>query len=137
MGNLGGGEILVILLVALIVLGPTRLPEAARQIGKAATELRRISGGFQRELREAITDPIEETKAMMKGQVTPGRPTRPAEPAGSGGSDDDGRGARSEADAVSAPEPGRQPATAAEPVTDPEPDAGPSAESRADPATER
>ena len=34
MGNLGGGEILVILLVALLVLGPSKLPDAARQLGK-------------------------------------------------------------------------------------------------------
>ena len=33
MFNLGGGEMLVILLLALIVLGPERLPEAARQVG--------------------------------------------------------------------------------------------------------
>ncbi|NIR34626.1 MAG: twin-arginine translocase TatA/TatE family subunit, partial [Actinobacteria bacterium] len=48
MGNLGGMELLVILLVALIVLGPTKLPEAARQVGKAVNELRRLSSGFQR-----------------------------------------------------------------------------------------
>ena len=35
MFNVGGGELLVILLIALIVLGPQRLPDAARQIGKA------------------------------------------------------------------------------------------------------
>jgi TatA/E family protein of Tat protein translocase len=35
MGNIGGGEILIVLLAALIFLGPSKLPEAARQIGKA------------------------------------------------------------------------------------------------------
>lgn len=59
MGNLGGMEILVILLVALIVLGPTKLPEAARQVGKAVNELRRLSSGFQRELRDALEEPLE------------------------------------------------------------------------------
>ena len=56
MFNLGGGEILVILLVALIVLGPTRLPDAARQVGKAMNELRRVSTGFQNELRSAVDE---------------------------------------------------------------------------------
>jgi len=69
MSNIGGLEIIVVLLVALIVLGPTKLPDAARQIGKAVTELRRVSGSFQRELREAIHDPIVEAEARARGAV--------------------------------------------------------------------
>jgi Tat protein translocase TatB subunit len=56
MFNIGGGEFLVIALIALIVLGPQRLPDAARQIGKTMGELRRISSGFQNELRSALDD---------------------------------------------------------------------------------
>jgi len=63
MGNLGGPEILVILLVALMVLGPNKLPEAAHQIGKAVTELRRMSSGFQQEMRDAMVDPELEQQA--------------------------------------------------------------------------
>ncbi|MEM9200094.1 MAG: Sec-independent protein translocase protein TatB [Actinomycetota bacterium] len=58
MGNIGSGELLVIFFVALMVLGPNKLPEAARQVGKAVNEVRRISGGFQREMREAMNEPI-------------------------------------------------------------------------------
>ena len=65
MGNLGGGEILVILLVALIVLGPTRLPPAIRQVGKVVGEIRRIGQGFQQELREAAK-PLQEATADLK-----------------------------------------------------------------------
>ncbi|MDQ3928189.1 MAG: twin-arginine translocase TatA/TatE family subunit [Chloroflexota bacterium] len=39
--GMGFGEILLILLVALIVLGPERLPEAARTVGKGIAEIRR------------------------------------------------------------------------------------------------
>ena len=46
MFNVGGGELLVILLIALIVLGPERLPRGARQMGRALGELRRISSSF-------------------------------------------------------------------------------------------
>jgi sec-independent protein translocase protein TatB len=56
MFNVGGGELLVILLVALIVLGPSRMPEAARTVGKVVGEIRRISTGFQREIREAFDE---------------------------------------------------------------------------------
>ena len=54
MFNLGGGEIIVIMVIALIVLGPQRLPDAARQIGKTMSELRRLSTGFQDEVRSAL-----------------------------------------------------------------------------------
>ena len=65
MGNLGGAEILVILLVALIVLGPTKLPPAVRQVGKVVGEIRRIGQGFQQELREAAK-PLQEATADLK-----------------------------------------------------------------------
>jgi Tat protein translocase TatB subunit len=54
MFNVGGGELLVIMLIALIVLGPQRLPDAARQVGKVMSEVRRVSSGFQRELKDAF-----------------------------------------------------------------------------------
>src|SRR5688572_5769896 len=63
MGNLGGGEVLVIMLVALLVLGPSKLPDAARQLGKAVAEFRKVSGGFQRELRAALEAEPEPTPA--------------------------------------------------------------------------
>ncbi|MFZ6002560.1 MAG: Sec-independent protein translocase protein TatB [Actinomycetota bacterium] len=56
MFNIGGGEFLVIALIALIVLGPQRLPDAARQVGKAMGELRRLSTGFQNELKDALAE---------------------------------------------------------------------------------
>ena len=54
MFNVGGGELIVILLIALIVLGPNRLPDAARTIGKTMGELRRLSSSFQNEVRGAL-----------------------------------------------------------------------------------
>jgi sec-independent protein translocase protein TatB len=56
MFNVGGGELLVIVLVALIVLGPQRLPDAMRTVGRVVGEVRRISSGFQQELRDAFED---------------------------------------------------------------------------------
>lgn len=65
-GNLGAGEILLVLLIALIVLGPDKLPDAARKIGNVMGELRRMSNGFQEEFRAAIDDagrpPLEPVK---------------------------------------------------------------------------
>ena len=55
MGNIGGPELLVILIVALLVLGPNRLPQAARSMGKAMAEFRRVTGGLQNEVRDAMS----------------------------------------------------------------------------------
>jgi sec-independent protein translocase protein TatB len=68
MGNVGGGEILVILLAALLILGPNKLPEAARQIGRAMGELRKVTSGFQRELQDALKD-TDDTQARKRGEA--------------------------------------------------------------------
>lgn len=54
MFNVGGGEMVAIFLLALIVLGPERLPKAMGQVGRAVGQLRRMSSGFQDEIRRAM-----------------------------------------------------------------------------------
>jgi sec-independent protein translocase protein TatB len=53
-------EVLFILLLALIVLGPRRLPEIGRQIGKALAELRRAKYEFTRQIEDEIRKIEEE-----------------------------------------------------------------------------
>ncbi len=78
MFNVGGGELLIIFLVALVVLGPTKLPEAARQVGKIMGEFRRLSAGFQNELKSAMDDPV--ARAMADAEKVDVRtPTKPRE----------------------------------------------------------
>lgn len=71
--NLTPNEVLIIALVALVVLGPQRLPEAARQIGKGYRELRKMSTSVRAEIDtalkepvEAITNPINEIKGSLQ-----------------------------------------------------------------------
>ncbi|MGI8809501.1 MAG: twin-arginine translocase TatA/TatE family subunit [Acidimicrobiales bacterium] len=85
--SLGPAEIMVILVVALIVLGPKRLPEAGRQVGKAIAEVRKWSQGFQDEIR-SVVDPINGPPSYSEPQ--PGyQPPRPAGPAETPPSTDD------------------------------------------------
>lgn len=77
MGSLGGAEILVILVVALLVLGPERLPEAARQVGRVMAEVRRMSSGFQAEIRDAMQTPV--AGPAVPPDPTPATPTAPQE----------------------------------------------------------
>lgn len=58
MFNIGSGEMVVIFLLALLVLGPERLPKAMGQVGRAVAQMRKLSSGFQDEIRRAM-DPIE------------------------------------------------------------------------------
>jgi sec-independent protein translocase protein TatA len=69
--SLGPMEILAILVVALIVLGPKRLPEAGRQIGKALAEVRRWSHTMQNEIRDVIeSEPTPTAKTTSATTTT-------------------------------------------------------------------
>lgn len=59
MFNIGPAEVMVVLLIALIVLGPSKLPDAARQVGRAIGEMRKLSSGFQAEMRDALKEPVD------------------------------------------------------------------------------
>jgi Tat protein translocase TatB subunit len=54
MFGISGAEVMVILLVALVVLGPDRLPVVARKAGQVLGELRKVSAGFEAEMRTAM-----------------------------------------------------------------------------------
>jgi sec-independent protein translocase protein TatB len=60
--NLSGSEIIVILLLALVILGPEKLPEAMRKAGKAYSELRKMANSFQSEVRSALDEPMSELR---------------------------------------------------------------------------
>ena len=53
-GQLGWGEILVILLVGLFVFGPERLPGVARDAGKMLRQLRSMANGVRDDIRSEL-----------------------------------------------------------------------------------
>jgi len=55
--NLGAPEVLLLVIFALILFGPKRLPEIGRQVGKAIAEVRRLSREFETEVKQA-TEPF-------------------------------------------------------------------------------
>ena len=69
MGNIGSGEVLVVLVLGLLILGPERLPDFARKIGSFLKQAKRMSRSFQEELRSAIEDHEVENKARAQGAL--------------------------------------------------------------------
>jgi sec-independent protein translocase protein TatA len=64
--SIGFGEIVIILLFALIIFGPKRLPEMGRTIGRGMKEFRRAASDLKQELeadeiREELQAGLEET----------------------------------------------------------------------------
>ncbi len=72
MFNINGWELAIILVLALILFGPERLPEAAAQAGRAWRQLQGLTAGataeLTRELQAAVTE-AERAQEMLTGAV--------------------------------------------------------------------
>ena len=89
--NIGPQELLIILVIALIVVGPQRLPALGRSIGRGLRELRKAQDEVKRTIQVNLDDepPNGRSGARPTGRVRPGGPAgahaadrdRSAEPA--------------------------------------------------------
>ena len=59
--GVGLPEVTVILVLALLIFGPKKLPELGKQLGKTLQSLKNASNEFQNELNKAVNEP-EDTK---------------------------------------------------------------------------
>lgn len=71
--NIGPGEVLVILVIALVVLGPTRLPATARTMGRVLAKTRNLVRKFQEEMQAAADAPLELLARERGRSEQPGR----------------------------------------------------------------
>lgn len=53
MPNIGFAELVVVLVLALIIFGPGKLPDVGRAVGKAIREFKQASKKVQEEIEEA------------------------------------------------------------------------------------
>lgn len=69
MFNLQGGELIIIALLALVVLGPEKLPEAARWFGRMYAQVRRMGDGFTKEFQSAVKEPLDDLRSAVSDPV--------------------------------------------------------------------
>ncbi|MBI3948883.1 MAG: twin-arginine translocase TatA/TatE family subunit [Acidobacteria bacterium] len=76
-GSLGWTEILFILVIALIIFGPRKLPQLGRTLGESLAQFRRASEDFKRSWEQEIT--LEE-KRLSPPTPSPSTPSPVDEP---------------------------------------------------------
>ena len=69
--GVGLPEVTVILILALLIFGPKKLPELGKQLGKTLKSLKKASNEFQNEIDQVINeeDKTELTKSIEKNQT--------------------------------------------------------------------
>jgi len=67
MFNLSGSEIVFLLIIGLVVLGPEKLPTALRKAGRLYGEFRRITSGAESDFRSAFAEPLRELQDTASG----------------------------------------------------------------------
>ncbi len=92
--NISGGEILFVLLVALLLFGAKGFPNIARQMGKGIQQVRKASGELQKDIRES-TDQVKGSADQVREELDQMDPRRNAPSEGEekerGGASKDGR----------------------------------------------
>jgi sec-independent protein translocase protein TatB len=76
MFGMGGSEIIVILVVALLFLGPDKLPQAAKSLSKGIRDIKKQSRSLQQQIEsdEQIGGAIRDLKSALRGEELPVRP---------------------------------------------------------------
>lgn len=68
-GSLGGPEVVLILVIALIVFGPRRLPDIGKSMGKMLAEFRKASNDFKRTIEEEVE--ADKIRASIESRPEP------------------------------------------------------------------
>ena len=69
-GSLGLGEIVLVAVVALIVIGPDKLPDVARSVGKGLAEFRKVTNELRWQLMSTVEEPSKRRPPPRTPRVT-------------------------------------------------------------------
>jgi len=64
--NLGGAELMLVLLVILIFFGPKKIPELANSFGKGLRKFREAKAGMEEQFRTAMKEPVDAMRDAQK-----------------------------------------------------------------------
>jgi TatA/E family protein of Tat protein translocase len=82
MPNIGAPELIIILVIALLILGPGKLPEVGASIGKSIREFRKASSDLSDSVKVDTSPlPPAETPAAQTAAEAPAAPAASSEPA--------------------------------------------------------
>jgi len=119
-GTLGGPELFLIFVVALIVFGPRKLPEIGKSLGKMMGEFRRASNEFRSTIENEVeAEKIRDSMRIEPPKVEPVAPPAAASTAEPAVTDYPGG---PETTPVTEPPPAADPPAAAETVAEPVPE---------------
>lgn len=76
--NISGEEFLILVFVALVLIGPERLPQYAEQLGRLVKTLREMMAGAKTSLKEELGDDYAELAKFDPRQYDPRRIVREA-----------------------------------------------------------
>jgi sec-independent protein translocase protein TatA len=71
MFNIGPLELMVILVIALLVVGPHRLPEVGRSIGRGIREFRKAQDEVQKTIQSALNEPASAARSVPRADAAP------------------------------------------------------------------
>lgn len=81
MPNIGAPELIIILVIALLILGPGKLPEVGASIGKSIREFRKASSDLSDSVNVSVdTSPLPPAPPAPTTAATPPAPEVPAAP---------------------------------------------------------
>ena len=113
--NIGPQELILVLIIALVVVGPSRLPELGRTIGKALREFRKIQDDVKDTIKFDLSDDEPYVPPARRPRTVPG----------------DGDIAKEAVPPAATPEAGAEPVVVTQDQTDGEIETGEDAEPRA------
>ncbi len=67
--GVGLPEVTVILILALLIFGPKKLPELGKQLGKTLKSLKKASNEFQNEIDQVMNEEDESPKSIESNQT--------------------------------------------------------------------